>query len=332
MKTIISLMIVLASSICYAEESTLQKNASVKGDLATLRVQNGTIVAHDINGYSVNGKDTLPSIIAVQCSSVDDDGTILVTGGFWGTVCFGDSVCTSMKNSYDCFVVRYAPNGALLWLRVIATNGTEIGHGVAPDSSGKVYVVGEFSDSNWTRFAYPYPNGYPSKTGTDGFLASYDPTGMICKRSIIVSGGGTNAAFSVATDTDRNVYVSGVFRGTATIGDRVRSTMNSSIDSGDVFMLKISPSGKYLITQTWGTEFADERGVDISVGNSDGSVWIIFDIDTMLPDSSRDYLVYANYGLHLSYAPEGCDQCRKLYAGRYVDAVIVHRRKKVAIH
>lgn len=323
MKTIMTVLIVLASSVCYAEESTSKNHITLAGDPATLRVENDTIRAHDIIGYTISGKDTIPSVIVVQCSSVDRDGTILATGGFWGTACFGDSVCTSMK-SYDCFVARYAQNGTLLWLRMIATYGDEFGHGIVTDAGGKVYVVGVFPDSNSTKFEFR--NIRHGVTGTDGFLAAYDPTGMICKRKIIVAGTGTNAAFSVATDKDRNVYVTGVYRGTATIGDKVCTTTNSSIDSGDVFMLKISPSGRYLITQTWGTEFADDRGVAITIGD-DGRVWIICDIDTVLPDSSRDYLIYANYGSYLSYAPEGCDQCRRLYSRKYWDAMKAHRTK-----
>lgn len=312
MKTIISLLIVLVSSVCYAEEGTLQTN-SVKGDPAVLRVEEGTMSVQDILGYTVDGKDTVVSSIIVQCvirDSISSFGGFLATGAFWGTVLFGDSVCKSMQ-SYDCFVARFSPTGALLWLRITATQGNEFGHAVAIDQLGRVHVVGVFDDSVFTKYAFP--KTHTNMTGTDAFLATYDPTGMYCRRKVIVSGAGTNAAFAVTTDIWNYVYITGVFRGTATIGNQVRTATGVNENLGDVFMIKIAPDGQYVVVQTYGTEYADERGVYIGVGYASEQVAIFFDINIPLLDSSMSFLVFPDYGMTAIESSEECSLCITLH-------------------
>jgi hypothetical protein len=42
------------------------------------------------------------------------------------------------------FIVKYAPSGNVVWAKTIGDVDGEIGHGIATDANGNVYVTGCF--------------------------------------------------------------------------------------------------------------------------------------------------------------------------------------------
>ncbi|MFO0915122.1 MAG: SBBP repeat-containing protein [Pirellulales bacterium] len=97
---------------------------------------------------------------AVFDVAVDSAGNSYATGYFSGTVDFdlshslaGDADILTSRGSHDAFVAKYAPDDSLIWVRRMggdrldAATVTDAARDVTVDSTGNVYVAGEFHES-----------------------------------------------------------------------------------------------------------------------------------------------------------------------------------------
>jgi hypothetical protein len=98
----------------------------------------------------------------------DADGTVVVTGTFYGTVNLGGaSLATASPNYQDIFVAEFAPSGAHLWSQRYGGTDTDQGHGVAFGPNGAV-VTGDYLSSS-----VDFGGGPSANAGWfDGFLLS----------------------------------------------------------------------------------------------------------------------------------------------------------------
>ena len=69
--------------------------------------------------------------------ATDSSGNVYVTGGTKG----GLDGNTSAGNT-DLFIVKYSSSGTKQWTKQLGSSGRDSANGVAPDSSGNVYVTG----------------------------------------------------------------------------------------------------------------------------------------------------------------------------------------------
>jgi hypothetical protein len=76
--------------------------------------------------------------------ATDSSGNVMVTGGYSGAANFGAGSLTSSGSSWDIFVAKYSANGAAIWAKSFGGGTTDLGAGVATDSSGNVLVTGAF--------------------------------------------------------------------------------------------------------------------------------------------------------------------------------------------
>jgi uncharacterized delta-60 repeat protein len=150
--------------------------------------------------------------------AVDPSGSIYMTGG---TESFG----TALR---DVLLLKYGPDGTLLWQKTWGGKNFDIGFDVAVDSSGSIYVTG--------------------RTNIDVFLLKYDSSGKLLWQK---TWGriGLNSGFDVAVDSSGNAYVAG----------RRES---------DALLLKYGPDGKLLWQKTWGGKYKDDVGCGIAVDSS----------------------------------------------------------------
>jgi len=74
------------------------------------------------------------------------DGDLFVGGGFGvGTIDFDPgtgSVDLTCTENYDLFLVKYAPDGSILWSYVLGDTTSAQITALVPDASGGVYVTG----------------------------------------------------------------------------------------------------------------------------------------------------------------------------------------------
>jgi hypothetical protein len=187
--------------------------------------------------------------------AVDGSGNVYVTGG-WGN----GSTTASQNNNFnpgygpaarltnhggdDVFIVKLAQgnNGALKlsWAKDIGgTSPSELGKGVAVDSSGNVYTAGMFGGTvNFN------PNGGSAhylSTGSDSndnvFVSELDKNGNYVAATSFGPGGGQG--WTIALDGAGNVFTTGRLFGTADF-DPTSGTYNLNGSSGMIFVSKLT--------------------------------------------------------------------------------------------
>ena len=135
------------------------------------------------------------------------------------------------------------------WTRQLGTTANDIANSVAIDSNNNVYItgytVGSLDGSNAGSF--------------DAFLAKYDSTGTkVWTRQL--GSTGADYAYSVAIDSNNNVYITGSTRG---------SLDGSNAGSHDAFLAKYDSTGTKVWTRQLGSTGADyARGVAIDSNNN----------------------------------------------------------------
>lgn len=76
--------------------------------------------------------------------AVDESGNVYATGGFRGTFSDQGSSVTS-NGGLDILLLKYDPDGQLLWARSAGGPYDDVAHGVESDKDGNVYIVGVYS-------------------------------------------------------------------------------------------------------------------------------------------------------------------------------------------
>ncbi len=170
--------------------------------------------------------------IRYEAMAVDGQGNIVVAGSFVGQINFGGGNILS-KGGLDIFIAKYSSNGAYLWSKGIGGSSDDWAKAVAVDPSGNILIT-SWSGSGTVDFG-----GGPVSL-VAAYLAKYDPNGGYLWAKAL----GTNIADGTALDTDSsgNVIVSGYFTGPCDFG----GGPISSVNSGDAFLAKYSPTGGYL--------------------------------------------------------------------------------------
>src|SRR5690606_34444259 len=105
--------------------------------------------------------------------AVDAAGNAYVTGRFDGAATFGGTVLTGY-GAFDAFVVKYDPEGAVLWARHGGSDGSDQAEGIAVDAAGNAYVTGQFEGTaTFGTFSLT------SVGSTDVFVVKYSPAGDV---------------------------------------------------------------------------------------------------------------------------------------------------------
>jgi uncharacterized delta-60 repeat protein len=152
--------------------------------------------------------------------ATDSSGNIYVTGyTYWGL----DG--NTYAGSSDAFVVKYLDNGTKQWTKQFGTSSTDLADGVATDSSGNVYVVG---------YTYGGLDGNTNTGASDIFVVKYNSSGTKQWTKQLGSSG-RDYDYGVATDSSRNVYVSGDTYGGL--------DNNTNAGSNDLFGVKYNSRG-----------------------------------------------------------------------------------------
>ena len=73
----------------------------------------------------------------VQWSAIDEKSCVYITGSTTGGL--------NGKNlgREDIFVIKYDPEGKMLWSRQFGTDSTDIGTGIYSDKTGSIYITGQ---------------------------------------------------------------------------------------------------------------------------------------------------------------------------------------------
>jgi hypothetical protein len=178
--------------------------------------------------------------------ATDTDGNVYVVGETEG------ALGGPFKGASDAWVIKFDGDGHQLWSRQPGTSGWDDALGVATDTDGNVYVVGETNGAL----------GGPNQGYYDGWVIKFDGSGRVLwSRQPGTSD--SDAAFGVATDTDGNVYV---------VGDTDGALAGAEKGDSDAWVIKFDGDGHRL----WGRQ-PGTSGFDTTTGvatDTDGNVSI----------------------------------------------------------
>lgn len=149
----------------------------------------------------------------------------------------------------DIFVAKYNSNGICQWASAIGSATNDVGNAIAVDASGNTYVTGSFTGTN-VDFDQGAGTANLSAAGNlDVFVAKYNTNGQYQWAFPI---GGSSAStndigYSITTDANSNVFVSGVYNNAVVdFNPSPTTTANlNQVGGQDAFVAKYNTSGQY---------------------------------------------------------------------------------------
>lgn len=191
----------------------------------------------------------------------DANGNLYVTGFFSFSALFEGTNIVSNGLS-DVFLMKTNPNGQISWLIKAGGQNQDKGYAVAVNNTGDVYITGFFSEqATFGNQTISSVNG-----SQDVFLAKYDALGNFLWVKHF-GGNDSDIAHDVACDSDGNVYITGQFKGTASIGGNTYSSMIDpvfGVPSYDVFIISYDANGNINWVKQGAAEYED-RGLALAV-------------------------------------------------------------------
>lgn len=210
----------------FGDYTYLYSSGSYDGFVAKYNYNGGLQWARQIGG---TGSDYSWSL------ALDATDNVYITGHITGTANFGSTSITSAGDK-DIFIAKYNSGGTLQWAQRAGGTGADDGKGIAINSSsGDIYVAGEFSGTASFGTINVTSAGY-----SDVSIAKYNADGAV---QWVQKVGGTNIEITrhIAVNAGGDIYLSGAFGGSLTIGTKTMSAAGSY----DVFVAKYNSSGVF---------------------------------------------------------------------------------------
>jgi peptidoglycan hydrolase-like protein with peptidoglycan-binding domain len=202
--------------------------------------------------------------------TVDSSGNSYITGYFEGTVDFGAGNVTS-AGAADIFILKLNSSGAFQWVNIFGGTSTDVGQGIAVDSSGNSYITGSFQGT------VDFGSGDITPSGFDDiFVLKVNPSGTF--QWVSTFGGTSNdVGEDIAVDSSGNSYITGWFRETVDFG----AGNVTSAGGADIIVLKLNSSGTFQWVNTYGGTSGDVgEGITVdSSGNSYITGWFRETVD-----------------------------------------------------
>ena len=202
--------------------------------------------------------------------TVDSSGNSYITGYFEGTVDFGGGNVTS-AGAADIFILKLNSSGTFQWVNIFGGTSTDVGQGIAVDSSGNSYITGSFQGT------VDFGSGDITPSGFDDiFVLKVNPSGTF---QLVSTFGGTSidVGEDITVDSSGNSYITGWFRETVDFG----GGNVTSVGGADIIVLKLNSSGTFQWVNTYGGTSVDVgEGIAVdSSGNSYITGWFRETVD-----------------------------------------------------
>lgn len=212
--------------------------------------------------WAKNWGDTSNQLAAQVTTDGDGNSAVLIRTR--GTMDLGGGPLTS-KGDNDILVGKFDADGGHLWSKLFGGSMLDRAERIAFDGSGNVLVTGRFAGT-------VNPGGGLSTlmaTGAaDGVVIRFDGATGAPELAVKLGGTGDDEyGFGVAADADNNIYVTGRFDGTMTLG----ATTLESAGGADVFVAKLSSAGAFVWAKRYGSA-GDDRAYDLVVEPTSGDV------------------------------------------------------------
>jgi hypothetical protein len=213
---------------------------------------------------------------------VDNHGNTYTVGYFQLTGDFDPGVGVlnlTSAGEKDIFVTKINSAGNIVWAKQLGGVNTDVGYGIAVDTSGNVYTTGSFRGAADFDPSLAIANlNSVGGTNNDIFVSKLDSMGNYVWAERL---GGTNYdnANAIALDAAGNIYLTGSFKGTSDFDPGVGYDTLTA-DSTDVFVCKLNYVGGLVWARSFGGPFddiaysiaVDAAGNVITTGQFRGSV------------------------------------------------------------
>jgi len=195
-----------------------------------------------------------------EAVAVDASGNVYSTGAFRGTAYFGATTLNSI-GFRNVFLSKYNNKGNLIWTKQTTGPTSERARAIAVDAAGNSYITGYFYNTivldGITLTATGGGNTY------DIFVAKYNTNGN-CVWAVNAGGTGSDdETFGIALDASNNIYITGIFSSTISIG----AVTKTGIGNDDIFVAKLNNTGVCQWIKTAGgtdDDYAASIAVDAS--------------------------------------------------------------------
>lgn len=184
---------------------------------------------------------------------------------------------TSSNFVFDAFVTKLNASGSgLLFSTLLGGTNDETGNGIAVDTNGNIYVVGQTSSLN-----FPVANAIQSAPATNdscnanAFVTKYNPSVPSYVFSTYLRGTQCDTANGVAVDGSGNVYVTGSTNSTDffTLNAFQPALAGPGQFNSDAFVTKLTTDGAAIYSTYLGGSNGTENGLGIAADAS-GNAYI----------------------------------------------------------
>ncbi|HKO99516.1 MAG TPA: SBBP repeat-containing protein [Pyrinomonadaceae bacterium] len=203
--------------------------------------------------------------------SSDDFGNAIAVDSLGSVYAIGDTQSTNLTTvnplqsfnagGFDAFLAKLSPSGnSIVFSTYAGGNGDDSGRGITLDGSGNILATGY---TNSTNLALIVNAVQPAKgTGYDAFLSKLTSNGGTVLYSTFLGGNGTDAGYSVTTDTMGNAYVTGETSSTNLVVVSPVQATNGGLR--DAFVTKLNPSGSAIVFSSYLGGSAEDIGFGLA--------------------------------------------------------------------
>jgi len=178
---------------------------------------------------------------------IDDEGNIVLTGFFRGTIDLDPGVNVQNRASLgqlDVYIIKLNSEGEFLWGKTFGGQDYVRSYGATFDENGNVLLVGAFKG---TCDFDPSNNQYEltSAGNEDIFIQKLDINGSFLWAKHFGSNEIDNG-LSIATDENNNVFTTGFFVNSVDFDPGIGSNIISTNGSSNSFILKLDSNGEFV--------------------------------------------------------------------------------------
>jgi Beta-propeller repeat len=214
------------------------------------------------------------------------------------------------------------------WAKTWGGTSETVANGMAIDTSGNIYVTGQFVGTTNFDPAGPNPSAtFTSYNGTvDAYLAKFNAQGTFLwartwgagsTTCVPVSRGcGRDSAGSVVVDGAGNAYVGGLFQNTVDFGNGHSATSNAPNGSNNIYLTKFSADGSNQWVRAWGGKTGGEA-YSVALDAAHGYVYIEGDWSTTPNTGSVDFNPGGSGGLRQNHGTYDAFLCKYALDGTF---------------
>lgn len=202
-------------------------------------------------------------------TATDNAGNVYVAGKYEEDGAVFGSTTVPCAGNHDGFLVKYAPDGSLTWVRTFGGPHGDYSQAMHCDKTNFVYIAGEIeSAAGNTQINFPGSNiTLNCVADNDIVFAKYDLDGNLIWAK---SEGSSNSekALGVTSDKDGNVYICGYYSNST----KINGTTISGKLGRNMFIAKYDKDGVFQWFKDAGSDARDEaKAVKC---DSDGNVYV----------------------------------------------------------